>query len=306
MPRFSIIIPFHAAADTIGSTLEGLLAQTFGDWEAICVNDRTPDNSAEIVASFAAADPRISLVHSPAPGPSAARNHGAKLAQAGLLAFCDADDLWEPSKLAQLDKAFADPEISGLFGQIEFFTNVPGDGRARSTVPQGALSIPALLAENPVCTMSNLTLRRQAFLKVGGLDPAAVHNEDLELLIRMVGEGYRIEGLDHLQLWYRTAPNGLSSNLAAMKQGRDHALRTAAAYGVRSTPEAEAVYMRYLARRALRLDSDLGEARAYAMAGLRESPRAFLLPARRGVATAFAVAVAPLLSRRVRHALFAH
>lgn len=304
MPRFSIIMPFHAASETIVETLESLQGQTFGDWEVICVNDRSPDGTDLIVAEFAARDPRIRLVSSPGTGPSIARNHAASLASGTLLAFCDADDLWVADKLKQLDRHFARLGVSGIYGRIGFFNRSPEDCRTQSTVPVGSLTIAQLLAENPVCTMSNLTLRRDDFLAVGGLDREAMHNEDLELLIRLVGQGYPVEGVDELQVWYRTAPTGLSANLEAMRKGRERALKTAERFGVHVTPQAEAVYMRYLARRALRLDTNPKEAWSYTMAGLTKSPFAFLLPARRGLVTAVASILAILMTPRMRHVLF--
>lgn len=304
MTRFSVIIPFHAAAETLSETLISLQRQSFDDWEAICVNDRSPDGTDKIVAAFAARDRRIRLVTSPGPGPSIARNHAASLATGSLLAFCDADDLWSAKKLSQLDRYFSGSDVAGVFGRIGFFTRSPEDSRTQSTVPAGRLSIAQLLAENPVCTMSNLTLRRDAFVAVGGLDRDAVHNEDLELLIRLVGLGYPVEGLDALQVWYRTAPTGLSADLNAMRIGRERALKTAARFGVHVTPQAEAIYMRYLARRALRLDTGPRDAWSYTLAGLRHSPSAFFSPARRGVATAVASVLAFVLTPRMRHALF--
>ena len=305
MPRFSIILPFHASAATIAATLDSLRAQSFTEWEAICVNDRSPDGADRIVADYAARDSRIRLVTNPGRGPSAARNHAAGLAAGEYLAFCDADDLWTPGKLAETIQGFT-PGVAGLYGQIGFFTATPEDCRTRSTVPAGAFTISGLLAENPVCTMSNLTVRRDVFLGVGGLDPDAVHNEDLELLIRLVGEGHRIAGLDSLQVWYRTTPTGLSSDLLAMRIGRQRALRTAARYGVTPTPANEAVYFRYLARRALRLDTGPAEAWRFTRAGLRQSAAGFLSPPRRGLATALASALSLILTRRLRHALFSH
>ncbi|MDV4146149.1 glycosyltransferase family 2 protein [Shimia sp. FJ5] len=304
MPRFSIILPFHAAAQTIAATIHSLQAQTFENWELICINDRTPDQSGEIVAAMALRDPRIRLVVSPAFGPSEARNHGAKIARSDLIAFCDADDLWADRKLEELDRAFRAPEVAGIFGRIGFFCETPADSRTQSTVPSGALTIPQLLAENPVCTMSNLTLRRDIFLAAGGLDPDAVHNEDLELLIRLVGLGYRIEGLKSLQVWYRTVVTGLSADLPAMFAGRQRALRTAARFGVHASSESEAVYMRYLARRALRVGATPHDALRYTLAGVRQDPVAFLLPARRGLATALASVLAFVLTQKQRHVLF--
>jgi hypothetical protein len=85
------------------------------------------------------------------------------------IAFCDADDLWHKDKLSALNCCLDDCWVDGAFGRIAFFS---GDAQAAlvlPTVPPGDLSIPVLLGENSVCTLSNLTLRRRVFEARRGL-----------------------------------------------------------------------------------------------------------------------------------------
>jgi len=254
MPRFSIVIPCYNAASTVGKTLDSIQAQTFTDWEVICVNDGSSDLTADLITDAARRDHRIRLAYNLRKGPSEARNLGAKhLSTGDIIAFCDADDIWAPEKLAGLADAFRDSKTDGAFGQIAFFMNDPQTARVFSTVPKGPLAIDRLLGENPVCTMSNLSIRKSCFVKSGGFDPSIVHNEDLEWLIRVVGQGMLITGVEAFHVWYRTSPTGLSSDLSAMQAGRQRALDTAARFGFSATKQAQAVHLRYLARRALRL-----------------------------------------------------
>ncbi|MCT8160089.1 glycosyltransferase family 2 protein [Pseudoruegeria sp. SHC-113] len=304
MTTFSIILPCYNAQTTIAATLDSLIAQSFTDWEAICVDDGSSDATLAILKAYAARDPRISLVDEGRNGPSGARNLGAARATGRYLAFCDADDLWTDTKLADLAEAFAATGSDALYSQIAFFTR-EGEPSTTSTVPQGALTIAQLLGENPVCTLSNLTVLRDVFALTGGFATDMAQNEDLEWLIRAVGEGCVIRGLPQLHVWYRASQGGLSADLEKMAASRQIALATAARYGVQTTPEAEAVYLRYLARRALRLDMCGTKAARLTAAGLRASPRAFLSPLRRGGLTALAAAAAPALPRSLRQSLFA-
>lgn len=307
MPRISIIIPAYNAATTIGATLAAIAGQTFTNWEAVVVDDGSTDETGTIVARMSEKDGRFRLATHPGKGPSAARNHGGLiLAEGEILAFCDADDIWSPTKLAEVYTALADPTVDGCFGRIAFFNATPEDARALSTVPAGPLSIPMLLGENPVCTMSNLSVRRAVFAASGGFDTDLVHNEDLEWLIRVVGDGARIVGIERIQVWYRASAGGLSANLPAMRDSRARALATARRYGHVPDPSAEAVYLRYLARRALRLDIGGTESLRLALQGLRQSPRGFCSPMRRGLATAAGALVAPILPRALRRSLFTH
>lgn len=306
MPAFSIIIPCYNAEATILDTLGSLIAQTETEWEAICVDDGSTDGTAALIRSAAAYDSRIRLVRNTGKGPSAARNCGAMChARAPFLAFCDADDQWEPEKLADVFATFGNASIHAVYGTTGFFRDTPEDARVFSTVPEGPLTIRTLMGENPVCTMSNIAIRRGVFTATGGFDTSIVHNEDLEWLIRLVGEGAKVVGLPVLHTWYRTSRGGLSADLGAMEAGRREALKTAAGYGFRPDRRCNAVHQRYLARRALRVGAAPWLALRHALAGLRQSPSGFFSPARRGALTLAGAALAPLMPRALRSALFA-
>lgn len=307
MPRFSIIIPCFNAAATIGDTLDSLLAQSLTDWEAILVDDGSTDATFALLTEAVARDPRLRLLRNPRRGPSAARNYGVWHAARGeIIAFCDADDLWTADKLAVLDRAFAgDPGLDAAYGQVAFFTRSPARPDTLSRVAPGPLSVGVLLGENPVCTMSNLAVRREAFIGTGGFDDRLVHNEDLEWLIRLAGCGGRIVGIDRLMTYYRTSGGGLSSDLAAMMRGREAALRSARLLGETPDARSEAIFLRYLARRALRLDRSRLMALRLTLRALGISPLGFFSDPRRGAMTAFGALLCPLLPGALRRNLFA-
>ena len=303
-PQFSIIIPCFNAAATLPDTLASLQAQTLTDWEALLVDDGSSDTTPDIIAKAALTDPRLRLLRNPRRGPSAARNHAVTQAQGQIIAFCDADDLWAPQKLARMADLFAVPQTDAVFARIAFFREVPEDAGAFSTVPQGLLGIATLLGENPVCTMSNLCIRKTSFATSGGFDETLVHNEDLEWLIRIAGMGMQIIGHDETLVWYRNNAFGLSADFAAMRAGRAQALATAQRFGGTTDRRAEAIYLRYLARRALRLDAGRMTALRFVLEGLRNSPAGFFSDYRRGTFTALGAVVAPLLGTRLRRRLF--
>ena len=303
MPRFSVIIPCFNAADTLSDTLLSLLAQTCPDWEALVIDDGSTDATVAIAAEAARFDPRIRLLPNPGKGPSAARNHGADMARGEILAFCDADDLWRRGKLTALTNAFAETGVDAAYARVAFFD---GD-RVRSTSAEtgGDLTMGPLLGENPVCTMSNLAVRRDVFQATGGFDTTLVQNEDLDWLIRMVGTGHRIAGINRVLVDYRTSVSGLSSDFAKLREGRTAALRSAAHFGHVADAQDEAVYLRYLARRALRVGAPPSEALSLAMAGLRQSLGGWFSDPRRGALTLTGALACPVLPRGLRRALFA-
>lgn len=305
MPKFSIVIPCFNATQTVIETLDSIRAQSCEDWELICVDDGSTDLTRDIIADAAKQDRRIRLAFNPGSGPSAARNFGAMHAATGeIIAFCDADDIWDAEKLATLDVFFSETGHDATFGKIAFFANDTAEARVFSTVPSQPLTIDDLLGENPVCTMSNLSIRKKSMLRFGGFDTEVVHNEDIEWLIRIVGQGGSILGQQSLQVWYRTSPAGLSSNLEAMEAGRASAIRTAARYGVRASRRSNAIHKRYLARRALRMGEGRLVAVKLAGAGFVQSPKGFLSPPSRGLLVLLAVFLNLVLPRAVSRALF--
>ncbi|MBY6004025.1 glycosyltransferase family 2 protein [Salipiger bermudensis] len=305
MSLITVVIPAYNAATTLPATVQSLIGQTWTDWQAIIVEDGSQDDTLAVAQALAAGEPRLSVVRNPGKGPSDARNHAAMdLATGVFLAFCDADDIWLPGKLASVVTSLLMGEADAVFGRIGFFESDPARVGARSTVPETRVTVPMLMGENPVCTMSNLSVRTDVFRALGGFRAEMVHNEDLEWLIRLVGSGYELWGLHEDHIRYRTSTGGLSADLAAMMRGRAQALETARRFGFAPDDRAEAIHLRYLARRALRVGCEPRLALRLALSGLRRDARGFLFPLHRGAATALAAMLAPALPAPLRHSLF--
>jgi teichuronic acid biosynthesis glycosyltransferase TuaG len=100
-PQVSVVVPCFNAAEFIGRTIGTVLSQTFTDLELIVVDDKSTDESAEIVRTYVRSDARVRLIEMPrnAGAPAVPRNAGVRAARADWVAFLDADDLWHPRKL---------------------------------------------------------------------------------------------------------------------------------------------------------------------------------------------------------------
>lgn len=90
-PEVSIIVPFYGVEAYARGCIESILAQTFGDFELILVDDGSPDRCGEIVDSYAH-DPRVRVIHKPNGGLSDARNAGLDIARGTYVCFVDGDD----------------------------------------------------------------------------------------------------------------------------------------------------------------------------------------------------------------------
>ena len=307
MTTFSIVIPCFNCEETLTETITSLQAQTVSNWEAICVDDGSTDQTLALLEGLAEQDRRIRVVQQSNAGPSRARNNGVSIAKGKYVSFLDSDDLWMPEKLASVEAAFLSvPNADAVFGRIAFFRDGEDVDSTTSTVRAGKADMTDFIGENPVCTLSNLTVRREAFLVLGGFDESMRFSEDLEWLIRAVAADVHLEGVVDLHVRYRTSENGLSADLRAMHEGWRRALSSARRV---LTPaqiaSAEAVHLRYLARRALRTGASSSEAWAFMLNGLSLSPIAFLGGRHRGPMTLVGCLLAPLLPTAFRRRIFA-
>lgn len=93
MPKISVIIPVYGVEGYLGKCLDSVINQTYEDLEIICVNDCSPDNSAQILEEYAKKDNRIKIVNREKNGGlSAARNTGMDNAGGKYFYFLDSDD----------------------------------------------------------------------------------------------------------------------------------------------------------------------------------------------------------------------
>lgn len=91
-PSISIIIPVYNAEPYLVRCLDSVLKQSWSDFEAICINDGSTDESLSVLESYEKRDKRIKVYSQKNGGLSAARNAGIAKAQGEYLAFLDSDD----------------------------------------------------------------------------------------------------------------------------------------------------------------------------------------------------------------------
>ncbi len=111
-PSISVIVPVYNAAGCLHRSLRSVLRQTLPDFELIVVDDRSTDESAEILAGYRALDDRIRVFSTAENGgPGAARNVGLGHARGRYIAFLDADDFWLKNKLERQVRRFDDDDV---------------------------------------------------------------------------------------------------------------------------------------------------------------------------------------------------
>lgn len=114
----SIILP-TLRGDTVGDAIEAILRQTTDNWELIVVPQGDDQRLADLLGTYADADPRVHVVHTPTRGLSHARNVGTEAARGEVLAFTDDDCEVASDWVAVLTEIFTEhPEVGVVGGEV--------------------------------------------------------------------------------------------------------------------------------------------------------------------------------------------
>ncbi len=101
-PKISVVMPVYNCQDVLEETLNSVFAQSMQDFELICVNDGSTDDSLSVLRNFQELDSRIRIIDKPNGGPSSARNRGLREARAPYTLILDSDDIFDHEMFAKL------------------------------------------------------------------------------------------------------------------------------------------------------------------------------------------------------------
>lgn len=103
--RFSIIVPIYNVEDYIEDCLKSVLDQSYKNYEVICIDDGSTDQSGIIIDAIKERDSRVKVIHKGNGGLSSARNAGIREASGKYVMFLDSDDMLTDGALDALNKA---------------------------------------------------------------------------------------------------------------------------------------------------------------------------------------------------------
>jgi cellulose synthase/poly-beta-1,6-N-acetylglucosamine synthase-like glycosyltransferase len=128
-PSVALVVAAHNEEGAIAERLENALRLDYprDRLELVVALDGSDDGTREIVERFA--DEGVRLLELPRGGKTAAQNAAAAATPAEVLAFSDANSLWEPDALRHLVRNLADPEVGYVCGQLRLEDAADGDSR---------------------------------------------------------------------------------------------------------------------------------------------------------------------------------
>ncbi len=235
-PRVSIIMPSYNTATLIAASLDSVFQQTFHDYEAIIVNDGSPDTpDLERVLQPYLQEHADQIVYLRQENKRAAgaRNTAIKHARGEFLAFLDSDDTWLPEHLSAQMKLFNDdPALDLAYANglavgnpdapTEFMKRCPSDGPA---------DFRALVVERCQVPVSTVVARKAALERAGLFDENLARCDDYDMWLRAAFHGARISYTRRIQARLNGGrPGSLGASRAKMSEAYwkilEHALQT--------------------------------------------------------------------------------
>ena len=221
----SVIVPLHNVADFVEEAVVSLQSQALPDVEFVLVDDGSTDATFDIVSRLAETDPRIRLVRQDNHGPSAARNHGLRLARGAYVCFVDGDDILADGALETMFRAALEHDADIVTGDARSFDEdrtwtiqTHLDHRVADPGPKTLRTHPGLMYAMGPCSK---LFRRQ--LIDGARFPEHIRlGEDQPFVLRALARAKKIYTVDAVVYHYRRRPAGTRS---LTQQAVDHPAR---------------------------------------------------------------------------------
>ncbi|MFC1704052.1 glycosyltransferase [Candidatus Omnitrophota bacterium] len=210
----SIILPAFNSARYINEAITSVLAQDYGQWELLVIDDGSTDATGDIVQRIN--DTRIRYIKVEHMGNYCARNTGICRAQGEYIAFLDSDDIWLKNKLsAQVDILNSDESIGICCSEYyvvfnddkeQLFVN-PQHSFSEHLLTQGVF-IKRLLFDNFILTSSAM-VRKKCIDRIGVFDTTFKNAMDYDMWLRLA-LNYKAHYLEGKYVMKRVHPGNIS------------------------------------------------------------------------------------------------
>lgn len=211
-PKISIIIPCYNSETTLEETLVSVSEQVFQNWEAILVNDGSPDNLEIIAQKWLTKDPRFRYYKKENGGLGTARNFGIEKAKGTYILPLDSDNkirpLFAKKAIAILDK---EPKVDIVHGDAMYF----GEKEGRWNI--APFNFERMLMQNYIDACA--VYRKSMWEDVGHYDTKMPYqgNEDWELWLAFGAKNCVFKHLNEITFDYRVSGNSMIKSFNSEK-----------------------------------------------------------------------------------------
>lgn len=181
---FSIIVPSYNRKSEIPALLESLGKQTNNNFEVVIVDD----NSQEPVVVEQSYPFKVIVIRNETnQGAAESRNIGARAATGEWLLFLDDDDRFAENKCEKLAEVISEqPAINFIYHPAKCEMINEGFSYVTKPIPPQEISVERILLANKIGGMPMVAVKKDLFLKIGGLSTALRSLEDYDFLLKLV------------------------------------------------------------------------------------------------------------------------
>ncbi|MEB3181393.1 MAG: glycosyltransferase family A protein [Nostocaceae cyanobacterium] len=214
MPKVTVVIPTYNSMTYLPAAMETALSQTFTDFEVLVVNDGSTDGTVEWVSQLT--DPRVRMISQANQGLAGARNTGVTNAQGDYIAFLDADDLWEATKLEKQVRCLDENPAVGVVYTWTALADENGKPTGRLIASHAEGNVWRQLLEfNIVGSGSTPLIRKQCFESVGLFFPDVSPSDDRDMWLR-ISQKFSFAVVKEPLIYYRQHPHNSTKKCQVM------------------------------------------------------------------------------------------
>lgn len=227
MPRVSVLMSVYNGERFLREAIDSILAQTFGDFECILIDDGSTDGTAEMLDTYT--DPRlVRLKNETNIGLTRSLNRGLEAAQGDYIARMDGDDVSESGRFAgQVAYLDAYPDVVALGTWFRCYDE-QGIQVGESEIPSDPALIAWLMGWQCAIGHATVMMRRESVLALGGYDVERRYAQDYDLWTRLIMSGGKVSVLPSQEVKIRVLADGISA--ARRDQQRECAVEIAQRY----------------------------------------------------------------------------
>ena len=183
---FSIIVPSYNRKEEIPALLESLTKQTTYNFDVVIVDDCSKE-PVEVTQSYPFA---VKVIRNETnQGAAESRNIGARYAQQAWLLFLDDDDRFAPNKCEILAETIAvHQDINFVYHPAKCEMVNEGFSYVTNPIEPQEISVERILLANKIGGMPMIGVKKDLFLKIGGLSTALRSLEDYDFLLKLLQE----------------------------------------------------------------------------------------------------------------------
>tara|TARA_B100000963_G_scaffold119478_1_gene104091 strand:+ start:21124 stop:21897 length:774 start_codon:yes stop_codon:yes gene_type:complete len=209
MPKISILTNNYNGSNYINDYFKSIYSQTFIDWELIFFDNKSTDNSLELLNKYLKKDNRIKLfINDKNSGLGYARSKALKLCSAEYIAVWDIDDTAHMSRLkTQLEFLIKNKDVALVASNV---LKLSFSQITKYKIKSSPEFIKSQLIWRNILVHSSVMYKKKAALLVGGYDQNYNYSQDYNFYLKLLKNNFKISSIDEYLCNQTINRNGLS------------------------------------------------------------------------------------------------